>query len=105
MTRDEFVVEHGSEVLTYLIPPGTVAMERVTEWMVAHGVDPGTVPVPSRAVIADGRLTVEQYALDADGNRCVDETGEHAARTTVTVPLVVEPPQCWRSREVSRAAH
>lgn len=94
-----FEVERDGEVLVYPVIEGTDGHAEMVAWIDAQGVDHREVPVPSRATIRDGMLTVELYALNEDGQRYVDETGENAARTSKTVPLVSDPPDCWWSKE------
>lgn len=103
----EFTVEVDGEVLVYEPLRGpwedSAAMARLMSWLVANAVDPERVPLPSRATIAGGLLTVELYAVDDAGRKHVVGDGDDAepARTVRTVPLVVDPPDCWVRREAA----
>lgn len=96
--RDTFVVDNEGEVLTYPIVYWGPRHEQLVAWVEAHGIEPSCVAIPSRATIRDGMLTLELYALNEDGQRYSDEPEGPAARTTRTVPLVMEPPSGWVKR-------
>lgn len=100
MERDEWVLEIGGEELVYRVAYGSPEHDRLVGWLERTGIDHERVPVPGRATIRDGKLTVELFAVDDDGHHYVDPADDtRAARTTRTVPLVTDPPECWMRRE------
>lgn len=83
--------------------PANGRREAVCAWLTANGIDPKNVPTDADIVIQDGPdgriLRCEVFDLNDDGERQVDERGQMAARTFVTVPLKTEPPQWWQPYE------
>lgn len=104
----DFAVDVGGQVLIYPIVDGAATygrLDRLQAWCLAHDLDPGNVVVPQTAVIRDGWLTLELHRVDAAGNKYVDPADHtRAARETVRVRLMDNPPDCWVRREVSRGS-
>lgn len=72
----------------------------VCDWLTANGVDPNRVPLDADITISNyptrQLLNVELYCLDVNGNKCLDERGQDAARERVSVPLLADPPAWWQ---------
>lgn len=80
--------------------PNSERREAVCQWLAANGIDPKTVPIDADMTISEGTagrfLSCEVFDLTPDGHRQVDEHGDKAAVTAVSVPLKVEPPTWWQ---------
>lgn len=94
-----FRLDVDGQVLTY---PSGEGPEPLCAWARAHDLDPHCVVVPQTAMVRDGWLTLQMYRVDAAGNKYMDPADHtRAARETVTVRLMDNPPDCWIRREVS----
>ncbi|MFJ8727695.1 hypothetical protein [Streptomyces sp. NPDC093269] len=80
--------------------PAEGRREAVCAWLTANGIDPKNVPQDADITISEGAggrvISCEVFDLDPDGLRQIDERGNRAAVTVVTVPLKVEPPTWWK---------
>ena len=69
--------------------------EKLMAWLVANGIDdPGrTVPIAERPFLADGKLTIRLFTLNAKGNVQFDLQAHDDRPLTheVTVPVIVQP--------------
>lgn len=69
----------------------TVEQQRVIcDWLSAHGIVPGLVPLYSTVKVHDGHFTVRVRLL-RDGKPYLTADGE-IAETTVTKPMRTPPP-------------
>lgn len=68
-------------------------MPQIMEWLAANNITPADVPVEAVPVIAGGRITCPVYLRNEDGNKYLDRETGQAARSSVTVPLLVDPPE------------
>jgi hypothetical protein len=74
--------------------------EAYLAWLTANGINPRDIPAWGDVTIEDtpeGRvLHYEVFHLTPDGHRQMDERREEVAVRTITVPLLVEPPEWWQ---------
>ncbi len=83
--------------------PSGERRQALCAWLTANGINPDNVPWDADMTISEGaagrHLCCEVFDLTSDGHRPIDERGEFAAVTVVTVPLKVEPPEWWQPYE------
>jgi hypothetical protein len=65
--------------------------QRVCAWLRANGVDPARTPMYPQASIADGQLTLLQWAKGPDGRTLLNETRTAMLEEAITVPVLVMP--------------
>lgn len=73
----------------------------VCDWLTANGVDPKRVPRDSDLYVEtddSGAQTLhfEQYDVDDNGHRVLNQQGDGVAIRDAAVPLLVEPPEWWQ---------
>lgn len=67
-------------------------MPEICDWLRANDINPNVVPADAVPKIAGGQITTVIYLSNDNGRRFIDPDTGGTAKSTVTVPLKVEPP-------------
>jgi hypothetical protein len=79
----------------------TARLEAYRAWLTANGIDPSTVPWDGDVVIVDNpdgtrSIVYEEFELDDQGRKQLDERLQHAAIRKCSTALIEDPPEWWK---------